>query len=122
MMPGVTCLPAASMTIAPEGADSPVPTLVILPFSTSRSAFCSVPCGPTVQMVAFFTRTAAAGFFIWHLADTETQSTAAPSIRYLRAVFTFHLHEFRYDCHLRPAVWHRRVHRLGLRDPRQEPV
>ena len=28
------------------------PTAVILPPVTSRSAFCSVPCGPDVQIVA----------------------------------------------------------------------
>src|SRR5579871_6459628 len=113
MMPGLTCLPAASMTMAPAGAVSPLPTLVILPCSTRRSAFCSVPCDETVQTVAFFTSTAAGATFC--CAETETQSAAAARMRFLRAVFTSHLRDFGFQ----QAAPRRRGH-LGRRDPRAE--
>ena len=43
MMPGVTCLPVASMTWAPRGALRPRPISVMTPSSTRTSVFSSVP-------------------------------------------------------------------------------
>ena len=57
-MPGATSRPVASMTTAPAGAASPLPTAAILPARTKRSACSSVPRGPAVHSVAFLTSTA----------------------------------------------------------------
>ncbi len=52
MIPGVTYLPEASMTVASSGARTSVPTAAILPSRTSTEAPSSVPC-VTVITVAF---------------------------------------------------------------------
>ena len=57
-IPGVTCLPAASITIAPAGGSIVPPTLETLPPTTSRSPRSIVPAGPMVQIVAPRTRIA----------------------------------------------------------------
>src|SRR5262249_27289717 len=58
MMPGVTCLPCPSISTAPAGAERFLPTAAIRPSTTRRSAFSTVPEGPSVQIVAPRTTTA----------------------------------------------------------------
>ena len=59
MSPGVTCLPAASISTAPRGASRSRPTATTFPASTRRSAFPTRPCAPCVHTVALRTTTAA---------------------------------------------------------------
>ena len=59
MMPGMTNLPVASITVAPAGAAMFLPTCAILPPESSTSVLASVP-RVTVITVAFLIRIGAA--------------------------------------------------------------
>ena len=56
IMPGVTNLPVASITLTPAGALIPFPIFVIFPFCTRISVCSSVP-RTAVITVAFFIKT-----------------------------------------------------------------
>jgi hypothetical protein len=58
MTPGETCLPRPSISSAPAGAESPLPTAVIFPLTATTSAFSRIPAGPSVHTVAPLTITA----------------------------------------------------------------
>ena len=52
MMPGVRCLPVASMMFAPAGTVSPLPMAAIFPSRINTSLLVSLPAAALVQTVA----------------------------------------------------------------------
>ena len=76
MMPGVTCMPRASITSAPSGAVSPRPMRAILPPRTSMSASSSVPASSCVQSVAWRTRITAGAGAVSQVSSSGVSSVA----------------------------------------------
>ncbi len=75
MMPGIATIPEASITLTLSGADSPVPTALILPASTRIEPLAIVP-RVTVRIVASLMRTLPP---VWSAGLRSSSSSVATS-------------------------------------------